>query len=259
MGTKTGISWTEKTWNPWQGCTRVSAGCDLCYMFAEKKRYGQDPATVIRSVPRTFTAPLRWRTPARIFTCSWSDFFHAAADPWRAEAWDIIRNTPQHTYQILTKRPGRIARHLPPDWGAGYPNVWLGTSVESMAPEVIARVWQLLDVPAALHWLSCEPLIDEVTLRGNWHDYLEGWDTDGNPQQPEQVQTNRIRWVVAGGESGAGCRPCNPDWLRTLRDDCSASGTAFYLKQLGGHPDKRKDDAAVLDGRTHVAFPEVAR
>lgn len=260
MGTRTGIGWTEKTWNPWQGCTKVSAGCDLCYMFSEKVRFGQDPATVIRSKSMTFEAPLRWRTPSLIFTCSWSDFFHAAADAWRAEAWNIIRETPHHTYQILTKRPGRIARHLPPDWGAGYPNVWLGTSVENSEAHVVARIPQLLAVPAAVHWLSCEPLIGPVALRGSYFDYLEGWDCEPDPGsgEPMQVQTNRIRWVVAGGESGVGCRPCDEAWLRTLRDDCAATGTAFFLKQLGGHPDKRKDYAAILDGRTHVEFPEVS-
>jgi protein gp37 len=264
MGTRTGIGWTEKTWNPWQGCTKVSAGCDLCYMFTEKTRYGQDPATVIRSKDLTFNSPRRWGTPSLIFTCSWSDFFHVTADPWRADAWKIIRDTPHHTYQILTKRPGRIARHLPPDWGDGYPNVWLGTSVENDEPHVMARIEQLLAVPAALHWLSCEPLIGPVSLRGPWHDYLEGWTTigapnDGHGPDPEQVATNRIRWVVAGGESGAGCRPCDEAWLRTLRDQCADTGAAYYLKQLGGHPNKHKDNEARLDGRTHVEFPADAR
>src|SRR5688572_24986243 len=128
MSDQTAIEWTDKTWNPWHGCTAVSAGCDLCYMFREKRQYGQNPELVVRSKTK-FRDPLRWHEPERVFTCSWSDFFHVAADPWRPDAWQIIRDTPHLTYQILTKRPGRIRRCLPDDWGAGYPNVWLMTTV----------------------------------------------------------------------------------------------------------------------------------
>lgn len=130
MGKHTGIAWAECTWNPWRGCTKISAGCDHCYMYRDQARYGQDPRVVTRS-KTTFRDPFRWKTPKRIFTCSWSDFFHGSADPWRDQAWDIIRQTPHHTYLILTKRPGRIPRHLPSDWGDGWPHVWLGVSVES--------------------------------------------------------------------------------------------------------------------------------
>ena len=112
------ISWTEATWNPWMGCTKVSEGCDNCYMFREQRQYGNDPEVVRRSKTK-FRFPLTLKEPSLIFTCSWSDWFHVDADPWRDEAWEIVRATPQHTYQILTKRPGRILRHLPADWGDG--------------------------------------------------------------------------------------------------------------------------------------------
>jgi len=148
MAQTTGISWTDATWNPWHGCRKISAGCKYCYMFRDKERYGQDPTVVMRS-KSNFNDPLKWamdteqigflpgkdKEPSafvgmKIFTCSWSDFFIQEADEWRADAWNIIRDTPEFTYQILTKRPERIMECLPPDWGRGYENVWLGVSVE---------------------------------------------------------------------------------------------------------------------------------
>src|SRR5260370_42113596 len=146
VGERTGIEWADATWNPFYGCTKVSPGCKNCYMYREMERYGRDPYTVTRAKPATFTAPLRWREPRRIFTCSWSDWLHEAADAWRPEAWDIIRRTPQHTYLILTKRPERIPEVRVP-WSARafeapWPNVWLGVSVETQeydwrVPQVI--------------------------------------------------------------------------------------------------------------------------
>jgi protein gp37 len=232
MSKATGIEWTQATWNPWRGCTKVSAGCDLCYMFREQERYGNDPTVVTRS-KTTFTDPLKWADGRLIFTCSWSDWFHEDADPWRDEAWDIVRRTPQHTYQILTKRPGRIQRHLPSDWGNGYPNVWLGTSIEHQATAFRAR--QLLLVPSRMRFISAEPLIGPLTLN------LVG-----------------IRWLIVGGESGPGCRPMDPQWAATLRDQCRESGTALFLKQLGGHPDKRGGVSARLDGVRWTEMPTLA-
>lgn len=278
MGKTTGIEWTHRTWNPWQGCTKVSDGCKNCYMYTEKHRYRQNPFVVVRS-KTTFYAPLKWkpdkevgqwRTPELVFTCSWSDWFHEAADPWRDEAWDIIRRTPHLTYQILTKRPELIAARLPKDWGNdGWPNVWLGTSVENEKNQ--GRVPLLLEIPARLHFLSLEPLLGPVSLFGPWHDYLRGWDCrpthspgcspeEGcgpNCGEAEQFETNKIGWVIAGGESGPRCRPMEEDWLRVLRDQCAAAGTPFLLKQLGGDPDPRDHDKAVLDGITYKAMPAV--
>lgn len=231
MSQSTGIEWTQATWNPWRGCTKVSPGCDHCYMFRDQRRYGHDPEIVVRS-KTTFTAPLKWAEPRLIFTCSWSDWFHKDADPWRDEAWDIIRRTPQHTYQILTKRPGRIHRHLPADWGGGYPNVWLGVSVESQAE--VFRVRQLTDTPAAVRFISAEPLLGPLDVT----EYLTG-----------------IAWLIAGGESGPAHRPCDPEWLRWLRDQCEDYLVAFFLKQLGGWPDKRGGEKATLDGRRWTEMP----
>lgn len=116
------IEWTQATWNPWHGCIKVSEGCRYCYMYRDKTRYGQNPKIISKS-KTTFDDPLKWAEPQLIFTCSWSDWFIDAADDWRDEAWEIIRKSPHHTFQILTKRPERIADHLPSDWGAGWDNV----------------------------------------------------------------------------------------------------------------------------------------
>jgi protein gp37 len=226
MGDTTGIQWTEKTWNPWHGCTKVSAGCDHCYMFRDKARYGQDPEVVTRS-KGTFRAPLSWRDPALVFTCSWSDWFHKAADAWRDEAWDIIRRTPHLTYQILTKRPGRIARHLPDDWGEGYPNVWLGVSVENQ--DAAFRASQLATIPARVRFVSAEPLLGPVWLSN--HVYREGY-VNALPF---------IHWVIVGGESGPDCRPMEIRWARDLIAQCRAHGVAVFVKQLGGWPNKQGD------------------
>lgn len=235
MSVHSAIEWTEATWNPWMGCTKVSAGCDNCYMFSEQKRYGNNPEVVRRSKTK-FSDPLKWKESKLIFTCSWSDWFHKDADPWRDEAWQIIKDTPHHTYQILTKRPGRVFRNLPRDWGEGYPNVWLGTSVENQAAAF--RAWRLGDIPARVRFLSCEPLLGHVTFT----------NADG------QSALRRINWVIVGGESGASCRPMDIEWARNIRDEC-IDGTAFFLKQLGGFPDKRGHDKALLDGKRYTEMP----
>lgn len=183
MGTETGISWTEHTWNPWRGCTKVSAGCANCYMFREQRRYGRDPAEVVRT--QTWNDPIKWNKQAAeagrrdlVFTCSWSDWFHEAADPWRDEAWAIVRSCPNLIFQILTKRADRIADHLPADWGNGYENVWLGVSVEN--EENIWRISHLVNVPAKVRWISAEPLLGPINF--------EPW-------------LNHLDWIVVGAES----------------------------------------------------------
>lgn len=238
MSQRTGIEWTEATWNPWMGCTKVSPGCDHCYMFTEQRRYGHDPEVVRRSKTK-FADPLKWKEPKLIFTCSWSDWFHKDADPWRDEAWAIIKATPQHTYQILTKRIGRAIRHLPADWGAGYPNVWLGTSVESQ--RYVHRAEQLISLPAAVRFISAEPLLGPVDFRGK----------DRALDSP----LAHIDWIIIGGESGPQCRPMELDWARWLITQARMHGTAIFLKQLGGCPDKRGHEQAVLDGRRYTEMP----
>jgi protein gp37 len=216
MGEQTGISWTQKTWNPWQGCRKKSTGCLNCYMHRDKKRYGQDPADVHRSSVATFNSPLKWKDPSLVFACSWSDFFIEEADAWRPEAWAIIRRTPHLTYQIPTKRPERIAASLPVDWGTGYPNVWLGVSAENQAAWNL-RVPILQNIPASVRWVSVEPMVGEIRpLRADFHG---------------------LSWVVVGGESGGPeARPMNLAWMRTLKAACWAAGVRVFIKQLGAHP-----------------------
>jgi protein gp37 len=216
MGKTTGIAWTDATWNPWQGCTKVSDGCKNCYMYREKTRYGQDPFTVVRSKPHTFNAPLRWNLPerSRIFVCSWSDFYHVDADDWRHEAWELIRSLPQYDFLIPTKRIERFGIE-----GDGFmipDNVWLGVSVENQET-ADKRVPLLMETPAKVKWVSAEPLLGPVFL-------------------PYQVD-----WVVVGGESGSTARPMDIDWARDLREECWVTYTPYFLKQLGGWPDTRHE------------------
>lgn len=253
MAETTGIEWTDRTWNPWYGCTKVSPGCAHCYMFREQTRYRGTPEVVQRS-KTTFTEPLRWKEPARVFTCSWSDWFHEAADAWRDEAWDIIRRSPHLVFQILTKRPERIAAHLPADWGNGWPNVWLGTSIENQ--RFVERATVLARVPAVVRFLSCEPLLGPVSFR--WQgdityrrDPIDGLLHSGHLD----LLKYSYHWVIVGGESGPDARSMDLAWARTLRDQCAESGVAFFLKQLGGHPDAHAHEKAVLDGRRHTEMP----
>jgi protein gp37 len=253
MGESTNISWTGATWNPWQGCTKVSPGCAHCYMYRDKLKYGQDPTTVVRSKPPTFNKPLTWKDGRMVFTCSWSDWFHEDADGWRDEAWDIIRRTPQHTYQILTKRPERILDHLPADWGNGYPNVWLGTSVENQHFADI-RIPQLLRVPAAVRFLSCEPLLGPIDL--HHQDCRERGDSPFcvGCFGPDS-RYGGIHWIIVGGESGPGFRPMDAQWAREIRDQCEGLGVAFFFKQSAG---LRSETGTLLDGREYHAFPRTA-
>lgn len=243
------IQWTEATWNPWHGCKKVSEGCKFCYMYRDKERYGQNPATVMKS-KTAFKAPLNWKEPKLIFTCSWSDWFIEEADAWREEAWQIIKATPQHTYQILTKRPERILSHLPADWGTGYPNVWLGVSVENQ--EVLGeRLFNLSMVPAVVRFVSAEPLLGPLKFKiveyyGNGlsltTDYLRGTEKDWNANGPTYdlgtKRINKIDWVIVGGESGNEngkytYRPCSIVWIMEITKQCAEAGVPVFVKQLG--------------------------
>lgn len=219
MAEKSEIQWTNATWNPWHGCRKVSDGCKFCYMYRDKERYGQDPGVVLRS-KSTFNQPLKMKEPKLIFTCSWSDWFIEEADQWRDEAWKIIKDTPQHTYQILTKRPERIAEYLPADWGDGYENVWMGVSVENRLN--VVRIALLQRQKAKTKFVSFEPLINHVGT----------------------VDLEDIDWAIIGGESGNNVgyyrfRECETLWIRSLVEQCQAQNVAVFVKQLGTHLAKR--------------------
>jgi protein gp37 len=216
------IEWTTYTWNPWRGCHKVSAGCKNCYaetlVNRYKKVWKQDFREIRRGTPAVFNKPLHIKKPSMVFTCSMSDFFIEQADAWRPEAWEIIRRTPHITYQILTKRPERIIECLPHDWHGGWLNVWLGTSVEDQEQASI-RIPQLLKVPARLRFLSMEPLIGPVKFV---HPKIACMDSN-------------IDWIIIGGESGPGARPCDITWIMSLVLECQYNYADVFVKQLGTH------------------------
>jgi protein gp37 len=226
MGKGTSIEWADSTWNPWYGCVKVSPGCQHCYMYQWAERAGKNPRQVTRSKTR-FREPLQWSDGQSIFTCSLSDFFIDQADPWRPEAWEIIRQTPQHTYLILTKRPERIREHLPAGWP--FPHVWLGVSIES--PAYLWRADVLQTVPAAGRFLSCEPLLADLG----------------------RLDLSGIGCVIVGGESGPTHRPIVPAWVQSIRDQCVGADVSFFFKQWGGRT--AKAGGQVLDGRTWDETP----
>lgn len=277
MGLETTISWTGATWNPWRGCDKVSPGCAHCYMFTQQRAYGRDPSVVVRCGDSTFYAPLRsrkWREPelpagSLVFTCSWSDWFHEDADPWRDEAWDVIRQRPDLVFQVLTKRPERIAEHLPADWGAGWPNVWLGVSIESR--RYVHRARTLADVPAVVHFISAEPLLGPLiaptfvdltrpprpgSIIRSFH--LAAWedrDPAGRQRTVEdfpELDLAGIEWLIIGGESGGKARRFDIGWARQLILEARQTDTAVHVKQLGAvwaRAHRLVDDAKAEDMR----------
>lgn len=234
MGDKSGIEWTDATWNPVTGCTRISAGCDHCYAEAlafRLQRMGQYKyrnGFEVTLHPQALDQPRRWKGPRRIFVNSMSDLFHARVPhAFVVRIWEVMAECPQHTFQVLTKRPERMARFTQEHPAPA--NVWLGTSVED--GWVAQRIDRLRACRAEVRFLSCEPLIGP----------LPGLDLVG------------IHWVITGGESGEGARPCDQAWVREIRDQCLAAGVAFFHKQWGGRTPK--SGGRLLDGRTWDDFP----
>ena len=251
MSGKTAIQWTNMSWNPVTGCTRVTSGCDHCYAFALHdmrhkafetyqghyprtgvpipRQYAK-PFSEIQLLPERLYDPLHIKTSQRFFVNSMSDLFHSQVpEDYIRKIFEVMRKADWHIFQILTKRAGRL-RHLGPrlDWPS---NVWIGVSIENdlLSPRADA----LRTVPATVRFLSCEPLLGPLpSLR------LDG-----------------IHWVITGGESGPDARSCDPGWVRAIRDLCIASGVAFYHKQWGGRTPK--SGGRELDSRTWDEFPEV--
>lgn len=233
---KSNISWTDGTWNPWLGCDKVSAECDNCYIGRVLEKQGRPAWGQVYEAKTTWTLPARMQRKAemenrryKLFTCSLSDFFHPGADEWRTKAWGVIRNCPSVDFLVLTKRAERMARHLPADWGDGWPNVWLGVSVG-----VMATAWRadyLRKIPAAVRFISAEPLLES----------LENLELDG------------IHWLIAGGESGENFRDMRKQWAVELRDKCASSGTTFFFKQGSSY---RSGVDANLLGRVYHEWPQ---
>jgi protein gp37 len=234
MADRTGIEWTDATWSPVTGCTPVSAGCDHCYAETLSRRLQRMGVVKYRNGfevtlhPEALSLPISWKRPRRIFVNSMSDLFHARVPfAFVERVWEVMLRADQHTYQILTKRPERMARwtaqHLAP------PHIWLGTSVEDL--HVVSRIDRLRDCRAAVRFLSCEPLIGPLP----------------------DLDLTSIHWVIAGGESGPGYRPVDPDWVRDVRDQCLRAGIPFFFKQWGGRTPGA--GGRLLDGRTWDEFP----
>ncbi len=223
MGADSDISWTRHTFNPWIGCAKVTDGCRFCYAEAQSNRWkraewGVNAQRVMTS-DTYWKQPFRWDAAAlaalerhRVFCASLADVFdaHPGVVEQRARLWPLITATPNLDWLLLTKRPENVAAMLPDDWGAGFANVWLGTTVED--ERVAARIDALRTIPAAVRFLSVEPMIGPLELRGR----LDGID-----------------WVIVGGESGHGARPLDLRWVRDVVDAALAAGAAVHVKQLG--------------------------
>jgi len=243
------IEWTDETWNPVTGCTRVSPGCDNCYMFAMYPRlramgvrgYEREPQHV-QLMPELLEAPLTWKRPRRVFVNSMSDVFHPRVPfEFVSAIFDVMRRAGDergHIFQVLTKRPGLAVawwNEYRDEFDGSWPeNVWMGTSVESQ--KYAPRLTVLARVPARVRFVSAEPLLGAVDL--------SPW-----------LETGDVHWVITGGESGRAARPMDPAWARSLRDQCERAGVPFFLKQLGGRRGKRSGDQAELDGRTWTEAP----
>ena len=288
MAENSGIEWTTHTFNPWIGCTKVSAACDHCYAEAWDKRFKGERwgPKADRTRTKTWGNPVKWNRQAegaaerpRVFCASLADVFdnHKSILPeWRRELWLLIKECSNLDFLMLTKRPQNIMRYLPDDWGYGYDNVWLGTTVENQT-EADRRIPCLLDVPAKEHFLSCEPLMGSIDLtsfkigEGNtvFMDALQGrvWMPEGSgPDHARHISVRegrdyvdlcrRISWVITGGESGPQYRHADPDWFRSLRDQCAAANVPFLFKQWEGKSQKLiKAKGRELDGVVHNGYP----
>ncbi|MCY0852429.1 phage Gp37/Gp68 family protein [Cupriavidus sp. D39] len=244
MAEQTAIAWCDSTFNPWMGCTKVSQACDHCYaeVSTPARALGISwgpTAERRRTTAANWGQPLRWHARRaefetahnrrrRVFCASLADVFDNAVDPqWRQDLFELIRATPSLDWLLLTKRIGNAPSMLPPDWGAGWRNVWLGATVCNQA-EADRDVPKLLSVPAAIHWLSVEPLLSRISLNPIWL-RSDPFET----QPPRRVGSEQVDWVVVGGESGPNARPMHPIWPRDLRDQCREAGVPFLFKQHG--------------------------
>lgn len=321
MADKSQIEWTDATWNPVTGCTKVSAGCAYCYIehtppfrMAQPRRRFVRGATGVQLHPERLAQPLRWRRPRRVFVNSLSDLWHDdIPDEYIDKVFAVMALTPQHTYQVLTKRPARMREYFSSPWGVGsslatftrtvafiasvapgtpvthmpswpLPNVWLGVTVENQ--RWTSRIDDLRHTPAAVRFVSCEPLLGPLDLRrcravGEYQGHPVTFDALSGP--------GRLDWVIAGGESGgpeyrrliqrcnptewAGvrsapeqrlpCSRCNAtgwapkpaaiDAVRSIRDQCQTAGVPFFFKQWGGP--RPKSGGRLLDGRTWDELP----
>ena len=244
---ETSIEWTDATWNPVAGCTVLTAGCTNCYAMRMAARLEAMGTRKYRGLTRksgrravwtgrirldhaSLDTPRTWSKPRKVFVNSMSDLFHDDVPvQFIARVWEVMKDTPRHTYQILTKRPERMAQVLAQKSFEVLPNVWLGTSVED--ERVLDRLDAIRRVPAAIRFVSLEPLIGSVA----------------------QGDLTGIDWAIVGGESGPRAREMNPEWVDEIEAMCRRSGTAFFFKQWGGK--NKKAAGRLLRGRTYDELP----
>jgi protein gp37 len=289
MSTVSAIEWTDATWNPTTGCTKVSPACANCYIertppFRVRGRKFVKGDIPIELHPDRLSTPLKRQKPTTYFVNSLSDLFHEnIPNEFLDRVFAVMALTPQHRYQVLTKRPERMLAYLSQHdiglrwlvrlnvgserrqdkWAyqeadavrwtrEGLPNVWLGVSVENQhfANE---RIPLLLKTPAAVRFLSCEPLLGPLTFRWAMWD---SWNDVNGERRPNVNHLDGLRmldWIIVGGESGPNVRPTQPDWIRNVRDQCVEAGVAFFFKQWGGKT--AKSGGRILDGRTWDEMP----
>lgn len=239
MSDNSSIEWTDATWNPVRGCAKVSPGCKHCYaeVFAERWRGVKGSAYVsgfdLRLAPQMLDQPLRWRRPRTIFVNSMSDLFHARVpDKYISVVADVMVSADWHVYQVLTKRADRLRSLLSGRLAeaARQPHIWWGVSVEDKR-HGLPRIAQLRKTPAAVRFLSIEPLLEDLG----------------------RIDLKGIHWVIVGGESGHKARPMAADWVRSIRDQCADAEIPFFFKQWGGR--RKKAAGRMLDGQTHDDRP----
>lgn len=241
MASETAIEWTDATWNPVTGCTRISAGCDNCYAerFSERFRgvpnhpFGSGFDLTLR--PERLHQPLDWRRPRMIFVNSMSDLFHKdIPESFVGQVFDTMERADWHNFQVLTKRSSLMRDFLRRRYGEGRgpAHIWCGVSIEDGSR--LSRLRHLRDAPAGVRFLSVEPLIGRIG----------------------RIDLTGIDWVIVGGESGPRARPMDHSWVREVRDQCLEAGVAFFFKQWGGL--RPKSGGRTLDGREWSEFPAVA-
>ncbi len=238
MGDKSAIEWTDATWNPVTGCTKVGPGCDHCYAERIAERFRGTPGHPFERGfdltlrPERLEQPLRWKKPRRIFVNSMSDLFHKDIPTGYIDrVFSVMEQADRHTFQVLTKRSTLMRKYVNDRWRNRPPprHIWLGVTVEDITR--IDRIRHLRETPAAVRFLSLEPLLSSMI----------------------GVHFNGMDWIIVGGESGPGARPMEPEWVRRIRGDCILYDRAFLFKQWGGL--RPKSNGRILDGRVWDQYP----